>query len=48
MNSLQLPELKFLPGENHLNTTVAVGVNFAFGKYHGRFPKKTAQPQTEN
>jgi hypothetical protein len=22
------------------NTTLAVGVNFAFGKYHGRFPKK--------
>ena len=23
------------------NTTLAVGVNFAFGKYHGRFPKKS-------
>lgn len=22
------------------NTTLAVGVNFAFGKYHGRFPRK--------
>ncbi len=22
------------------NTTLAVGINFAFGKYHGRFPKK--------
>ena len=23
------------------NTTLAVGVNFAFGKYHGRFPRKS-------
>lgn len=26
-----------------INTTLAVGINFAFGKYHGRFPKKTKE-----
>lgn len=25
---------------NELNTNVVVGINFPFGKYHGRFPKK--------
>jgi hypothetical protein len=31
---------QYIPVDS-FNTTLAVGINFAFGKYHGRFPRKT-------
>ena len=46
MNTFKLPALN-LPGENFNNTTLAVGVNFAFGKYHGRFPRKSQVAKVE-
>jgi hypothetical protein len=31
---------QYIPVDS-FNTTLAVGINFAFGKYHGRVPRKT-------
>ena len=33
---------QFIP-VNELNTNVALGINFTFGKYNGRYPKKTKE-----
>jgi hypothetical protein len=33
---------------NDLNTNVVFGVNFPFGKYNGRFPKKENPRKSKN
>ena len=33
---------------NSINTNLALGINFTFGKYTGRYPKKTATKKTVN
>lgn len=37
---------QFVPIDS-FNTNLAVGLNLAFGKYHGRFPKKQKAPEAE-
>ena len=46
------PVLALAPGEgfvplNEINTNVVLGVNFPFGKYNGRFPKKIKEPKKD-
>ena len=46
------PVTALAPGEgfvplNEINTNVVLGVNFPFGKYNGRFPKKIKEPKKD-